>query len=108
MLSFWLVSFFFFRCDGGKKVLLQRLSVHLTLDFCLVSPLLFPLHSLSPHQTDIIFFFDSSSFFFRLSHAGPEFITGRERDRKKKTNFQLLVYDVNKGREIIMAASSKN
>ncbi len=63
-------SFFSVCLWWGGRDPLARLSVHLTLAFCLVClcpvpyPLRFffvPLHSLGPHHADIIFLFDSSS-----------------------------------------------
>lgn len=99
----WLISVgfsSFFRCLRWGKILLRdyQFTWHSPFVLCVPPQPSFFFHStpwVSPHHADIIFFSTLLLlrllgccfflFFFRLlSHAGLEFITGREREKEKE------------------------
>jgi hypothetical protein len=112
----------FFQCLRWGKILLRdyQFTWHSPFVLCVPPPpqtlLLFPLHSLglSPSRWHYLLFDSSSSspswlffifvfFVFYLTQDLNLLPAVRERKRERERNFRLLVYDVNKGREIIMA-----
>ncbi len=114
----WLISVgfsSFFRCLRWGKILLRdyQFTWHSPFVLCVPPEPSFFFHStpwVSPHHADIIFFrlffffFAFLVFFFFVFYLTQDLnLLPAVRERETKRNFRLLVYDVNKGREIIMA-----